>query len=532
MFKIVLLCLFALNIYAKDFVIASYNAENLFDLKKQNSEYKEFIPNTSSKWNQKNFNIKINNAVKVIKDINADIIALQEIENRAVLQLLLKKLPSYKYSSFAKYSRSSVGVGFLSKIKIKSNRQIDVKFTNKIFRPILETTFEIENKEFKIFNNHWPSKRVAESYRVKFAKKLQDRLSKLPRDYDYILLGDFNSNYDENRSFKYNKKLNNTSGITGINQVLNTTVENKYITYDDVLKQKRKVHFNLWLDLPSNDRFSNKYRTQSNTPDNIILSPALLDTKNISYIHKSFKVFKPNYLYRNNKVLRWQMKGSRYNKVHVGAGYSDHLPIYASFSTSKEKTNPIKEIKQNSKKELNKISDLYNKMKLIEPAIIKDAVVIYKTKTGAIIKQKNNRAIYIYKHAQELKLGYSYTLQINEIVDYNGLKEVDSFSVLEENGRFKNYKSLFINAKKNDIFNPNNQNEIAFNLRGVIKKRKLYIDDSNTMLKGKSIKIFAKNKQDLPKQNETITFKNAHIGVYRGVPQILIHSSSDYQVGN
>lgn len=530
MIKLLLLCFLTLNIYAKDFIIASYNAENLFDLKKQNSEYKEFIPNTASKWNQKNFNIKINNAVKVIKDINADIIGLQEIENRNIMQLLLKKLPEYKYYSFTKHSRSSVGVGFLSKIKIKDKRQIDVKFTNKIFRPILETTFELENKEFKIFNNHWPSKRVSESYRVKFAKKLQDRLSKLPRDYDYILLGDFNSNYDEDKSFKYNQKLNNTSGITGINQVLNTTVGNKYITYDDVLKQKRKVHFNLWLDIPSYDRFSNKYRTQSNTPDNIILSPALLDTKNISYIHNSFKVFKPNYLYRNNKVLRWQMKGSKYNKVHVGAGYSDHLPIYASFSTSKEKTNPIKEIKKNSKKELNKISDLYNKMKLIEPAIIENAIVIYKTKNGAIIKQKNNRAIYIYKHADELKLGYSYTLQINEIVDYNGLKEVDSFSVLEENGRFKNYRSLFINAKKHNILNSSNQNEIAFNLKGIVKNKKLYIDDSNSMLKGKSIKLYAKNKKNLPITNQVITFNSAHIGIYRGNPQILIHSSNDYKV--
>lgn len=527
MIKLLLLTLFALCIYAKDFTIASYNAENLFDLKKQNSEYKEFIPNTSSKWNQKNFNIKINNAVKVIKAIDADIIGLQEIENRAVLQLLLKKLPQYKYSSFIKYSRSAIGLGFLSKIKIKDNRQIDIKFTNKIYRPILESTFVFDNTEFKIFNNHWPSKRVAESYRVKFAKKLQDRLSKLPRDYDYILLGDFNSNYDEMRSFKYNKKLNNTNGITGINQVLNTTIDNKYITYDDVLKLKRKVHFNLWLDLPSNQRFSNKYRTQNNTPDNIIVSPALLDTKNISYIHNSFKVFKPNYLYKNNKVLRWQMKGSKYNKVHIGVGYSDHLPIYAKFSTSKEKTNPIKEINKNSKKELNSISDLYTKMKLIEPAIIKNAIVIYKSKNGAIIKQKNKRAIYIYNHAKDLKLGYSYTLQINQILDYNGLKEVDSFSILDEDGKYKDYKSLLLDAKKNDILKPIYQNEIAFNLKGIVKNKKLHIENSN----GKYIKLYAKNKKDLPKNNSIITFKNAHIGEYRGIPQILIHNKNDYKVG-
>lgn len=169
MIKILLLSIFALCIYAKDFTIASYNAENLFDLKKQNSEYKEFIPNTSSNWNQRNFNIKINNAVKVIKEIDADIIGLQEVENRSIIQLLLKRLPQYKYSSFAKYPRSSVGIGFLSKIQIKDNRRIDVKFTNKIFRPILETTFVLDNNEFKVFNNHWPSKRVAESYRVKLS---------------------------------------------------------------------------------------------------------------------------------------------------------------------------------------------------------------------------------------------------------------------------------------------------------------------------------------------------------------------------
>jgi len=525
LFKILLISIFAISIYAKDFVIASYNVENLFDLKKQNTEYKEFTPNTSSNWNKKNFNIKVNNLLRVIKEIDADIIALQEIENRATLQLLLKRLPEYKYSSFAKHSRSAVGLGFLSKIKIKSNRQINVKFTNKIYRPILESTFVFDKHEFKVFNNHWPSKRVAESYRVKFAKKLQDRLYRLPRDYDYIILGDFNSNYDEMRSFRHNKRLNNTKGITGINQVLNTTVENKYITYDDVLKLKRNVHFNLWLDLPTNQRFSSKYRTQSNTPDNIILSPALLDTKNISYIHKSFKVFKPSYLYRNNKVFRWEMKGSKYKKTHLGIGYSDHLPIYAKFSTSKEKTNPIRGIIK-SQKEVNKISDLYTKMKLIEPAIIKRAIVIYKTKSGAIIKQKNNRAIYIYNHAKDLKLGHSYTLQINQIMDYNGLKEVESFSILDEKGEYSKYKSLLLDARKKDILKPKYENEIFFNLKGIVKKRKFYIENSN----GQYIQLYAKNKKDLPKNKSSIIFKTAHVGIYRGNPQILIHNKSDYEI--
>lgn len=523
MIRVLFLLLLTLNIYAKEFTVASYNVENLFDLTKQNSEYKEFIPNTKAKWNQKNFNIKVNNVIKVIKQIDADIIGLQEIENRQIMQLLLKKLPEYRYYSFVKYRKSSVGVGFLSKIKIKNNKQIDIKFTNKIFRPILETTFELDNIEFKVFNNHWPSKRVAESYRVKFAKKLQDRLSKLPKDYDYILLGDFNSNYNEMQSFKHNKKLNNTSGITGINQILNTTLGKKYITYDDVLKVSKKVHFNLWLDLPLNNRFSNKYRKQSNTPDNIIVTPALLDTKKVSYIHNSFKVFKPSYLYRNHKVNRWQMQRNKYNKVHKGAGYSDHLPIYAKFSTSREDRNVIKKIKKLEKKNLDSISDLYNKTKLVEPIILNDVIVIYKNDKSAIIKQKNNRAIYIYKNAQNLKLGYSYNLQINQVIDYNGLKEIEEFSILDENKRYPNYNSLLKDARKIDILNHKYQNEIIKNLKAKVKNKKLYFQ-------GKSIKLYAKNKSNLPKNGQTITIKTGHLGTYRGNIQILIHKKSDYKV--
>ena len=47
--------------------IAFYNVENLFDLVENGSDYKEYKPNKKSKWNQKNFNIKINNVLKVTR---------------------------------------------------------------------------------------------------------------------------------------------------------------------------------------------------------------------------------------------------------------------------------------------------------------------------------------------------------------------------------------------------------------------------------------------------------------------------------
>ena len=46
--------------------IATYNVENLFDLKKSGFEYDEYIPNGVSEWNQKNYDIKLKNISKVI----------------------------------------------------------------------------------------------------------------------------------------------------------------------------------------------------------------------------------------------------------------------------------------------------------------------------------------------------------------------------------------------------------------------------------------------------------------------------------
>lgn len=513
MTKLLLFLFLSIFLYAQEFTISSYNVENFFDLKENKTDYKEYKPDNESKWNKKNFQIKLAHIMKVIKDLDSDIIALQEVENKYLMQLLLKKLPQYKYYTFSKYPNSSVGIGFLSKIEIIKNNTMQVKFSDKTFRPILESTFKIENYEFKIFNNHWPSKRSSESYRVKYAKKLFDRVSKIDSDYDYILLGDFNSNYNEFETIYYDKKLNNTEGITGINQVLNTTINKEYITKDDISNNDKKVHYNLWLELPYQERFSNKYRGENQTPDNIILSPALFDNKNISYKPNSFQVFKPNYLYDNNKIKRWQMK----NKVHQGKGFSDHLPITATFTTSK--TNIKKEVEH----KIQTISNLYDKTKLIEFVDLKDIIVIYKDSNNAIIKQKDDRAIYLYNNAKPLKEGLSYNIRILQIKDYFGLKEIKRYKLLNNNGEYKDYKNLYLDGNKIDIFNLKFQNEIVTNIEGLYKNGKLYYKD-------KIIKLYFRKKEDKPKGDVNIKIKRAQIGFYKDNVQLIIHNKSDIDV--
>ena len=89
----VLLPLFvSLILNAQMLKIATYNVENLFDLKKSGYEYKEYVPNSRSNWNKKTYKIKLKNIAKVIKNIDADIIALEEIESLQALKDLKNTL--------------------------------------------------------------------------------------------------------------------------------------------------------------------------------------------------------------------------------------------------------------------------------------------------------------------------------------------------------------------------------------------------------------------------------------------------------
>ena len=174
MFKFfIILSLFPILLFSQNIKIASYNPENFFDLTNDKTEYDEYIPNNKYLWNQRTFDAKLKNIIKVLNDLDADIIALQEIENENLIKLLKQKLPQYSYYTFSKYPSSAVGLGFLSKIPIKNSKILNANLSQESYRPIIEATFTYENVDFKIFNNHWPSKAVGESYRVKYAKILQ-----------------------------------------------------------------------------------------------------------------------------------------------------------------------------------------------------------------------------------------------------------------------------------------------------------------------------------------------------------------------
>lgn len=313
--------------------IASYNVENLFDMNRDGNEYEEYIPNGDWGWNDDMHRIKLRNTAQVIRGINADIIGLQEIESETALRELKAELNRqglyYRYYVFARNKNSAVNTAILSRYPIQSGLKHPITHNGR-YRDILEAKIDINGQPLRVFVNHWKSKSGPESKRILSAKRLTHRLAELSDNEPYVLLGDFNSHYEEYKTFLKSRKHNDTEGITGINHILKTIDdEGNPITYAS-LQNSDGYLYNLWYEMDEKQRWSHKYKGKGEALDNMIISSALADGEGLEYVRGSFQRYEADFLFYKGKPYRWQ-HSKTHPKHHLGEGYSDHLPIYALF---------------------------------------------------------------------------------------------------------------------------------------------------------------------------------------------------------
>ncbi|NPA74116.1 MAG: hypothetical protein GXO12_05330 [Epsilonproteobacteria bacterium] len=513
----ILFLIIPILLQAVTFKVASYNVENLFDLKYSGKEYREYVPNSSQGWNRYTYQKKLSNISKVIYDLNADIIGLEEIESRQALLDLKKALKrrgaEYKYLAIADRKNTTVKTALLSKYKIIKTREIRVSFKDS-YRNILEVHIDIDGKELIVFVNHWKSKTAPESERVKYAKALRRRLNELKDSAEYIIMGDFNSNYNENITFLRKKRLNNTHGKTGINDILKTFSKGKEVTVKE-LKKDCTLLYNLWLELPYKERFSYLYQGRKNTMDNMLVPCSMFNGRDIEYVKNSFGVFKPSYLFKRGSINRWERKFG-YGKF-TGNGYSDHLPIYAYFTTDKDKKSFPQKIARKKIYQESTIANLYKSPYIVKPVLIKDAAVIYKDKSGVVVKKINDRAVYIFHYNRLFKKGYLYDIVVKETRRYKGNLEVSSIVSATRGKRVKNLSDYYLHYKKGlDISNPKYQNEVLYSISGVYKNHYL------RYAKDKKIRIFFRIKDWHIADNTHIKLRNVRIIRYNRENEILV----------
>jgi endonuclease/exonuclease/phosphatase family metal-dependent hydrolase len=249
--------------------------------------------------------IKIAHIARVISDIDADIIVLAEIENKAVLQRLNAALGSkaYPYLFYPnKKERVNIETALLSRFPIEKTSTITMRDQA---RGIHRVTITVDNKPLDLYLNHWPAYREKEDERLVYAKTLHNVLEKESKR-EYILLGDFNSPYQEEK------------GHWGMGLVT-------FLQAGD----KNAPLYNLWYELPQERRYSHSYGKEKVTLDHIIIPKTLLD----EYKPGSLNVFiRPYMLDENGHPNRWQIS-NRGRGEHQGIGFSDHLPLTAIFHT-------------------------------------------------------------------------------------------------------------------------------------------------------------------------------------------------------
>jgi len=508
--RIVFVLILPFLLLAKPFKVATYNVENLFDAKYSGTEYQEYT--RKHNWTEEMVEIKLNHIAEVICDLNADILGLQEIENEPILRALQKKLDevgcAYPYLAITHTKSASVQVGLLSRFAITTTKEIEVD-TAPGTRNILEAVVMVHNAPLHIFVNHWKSRARGgwESKRMVYAKALKKRLDALPGSTEYLLLGDFNTDYDASLSLE--ARINDTEGKTGLHHIVQATED------ISMLFEESSRHYTLWGELELDKRWNTKFYGKKGTPDHILVPRTMLEDKGINYVDGSFGVFRRSYLFTKRGYLNsWEYKKGK----HRGRGYSDHLPIYAYFDVKPYHSG--KGVKSLISREVRPIEYLYTIEALSHDVVLKDAVVLWREQANALIKQSvEGRGIFLYGCAGELQVGKRYDLLVRGIKTYHGLKEITHAYILKEKAETDIVSYMLT---QDDFSKPiaTRQNELFKTLTGIYKEGHFYAS-------GRKIPIYFKKIKHTPPNNSKLKIAYAHLGYYKHL-QLVVHSPKNF----
>ena len=309
----------------QNYYVAFWNLENLFDTvdDPKNSGDDEYLPTSSSMWDNEKLDKKQSNLSKIIRSMNdgegPDILGVCEIENRDVLEQMINKyLRDLDYDIIHYDSPDSRGidVALIYKkdlFKYIGSRAINVPIEG-MTRDILRCELEAEGETLHIFVNHWPSRRggeiESEPRRIKAATTLRKNVDEIltnDKAANIIVMGDFND-------MPYN---------------ISILVSLLAIDFDcnNVSKEYSTNLFNLSQSLFKKEMGTYFYQGQFNMLDQIIVSKGLIDKKYLDYQCDSFEILSNNL----NTTKQGKYAGAPYPTFGLGrrylGGYSDHFPV-------------------------------------------------------------------------------------------------------------------------------------------------------------------------------------------------------------
>lgn len=310
--------------------IAFYNVENFFDISNDSLTFDDDrTPEGAYHWTKERYAQKALNISQVISDIGKeittkppDIIGLCEIENRTVLEDLVNhsnlRALGYGIVHFDSPDRRGIDVALLYKkaaylpFSFKSHRLLlfDEMGKRNYTRDQLVVGGMLDNEEFYIIVNHWPSRRGGETRskpnRLKAAllnKRIIDSIQRISIDAKIIGMGDLNDDPIDDSMKKVLKTVGKENQLDSLS------------LFNPMEKLFRKGHGSL------------AYRDKWNLFDQFFMTPNLVNKNRDTYSYWKAGIYSPSML----RTKQGKYKGypfRTYSGNTYNGGYSDHFPVY------------------------------------------------------------------------------------------------------------------------------------------------------------------------------------------------------------
>ncbi|PIE71703.1 MAG: hypothetical protein CSA22_01250 [Deltaproteobacteria bacterium] len=495
------------------FSVASYNVENLFDTTKRGTEYPDF---RGHHWTEAMYALKLRRLSRVIGDLNADVIGLQEVESRTALSDLNRLLaehgrqyPYYRFGRDQSTGSGPVACALFSRFPILRSENLRVGPRQ---RDILSAVVSVSGNSLYVYVNHWRSRRSPESFRRASARVLRNHLDTLPPGADVVVLGDFNTNDDAVRT--------PGQAVSGLCHVLGTWKNGRPVLQSDMkgAADDCRLLYNLWMELPGDQRWSHEYFGHRSSLDAVLVSPGLFDTRGIAYADASYHVFAPAYLFdAGGHVHRWTCRDGQI----TGCGYSDHLPVAARFRIGCFQSAEGAGVENASTDAPLGIASLYGRPPGPCRVRVDRCVVLLQSGDHAVLKTPGGRGIHVFRAARRLKRGGIYRLVVTRVGTFHGLTQVTGIRDAVLLASAEDLSSLYISATVPVLRHGNRVGEVATGVTGRLIGQYL-VDDA-----GEQIRVYARKKGCLvPYLGKQIQLDRVRVGVFDGEPELVVEAAS------
>ncbi len=313
--------------------VAFWNVENLFDAEDDpsNPGDDEFLPGNG--WTEERYHRKLGRLAEVVAGLDPNLLGVAEVENRRVLEDLVRQPPlekrGWKIAHRESPDTRGIDLALLYREPFAiADEKTDVRLheiaLERPTRGVLEAKVKAGDRELSVLVNHWPSRiggtEATKDLRRKAAEVCRrivcERVDACApgRWADLLLMGDLNDDPQD-------------ASVSG---TLGATFE-KTVLFGGAATARYALFNPMFKFVGEGKPGTLYYRGKPNVFDQLVVSRGLLESEGFSLDEKSVEIFSTDVM-KNDKG-----EPKRFRRGEGGVwveGYSDHFPVRARLTLS------------------------------------------------------------------------------------------------------------------------------------------------------------------------------------------------------